>query len=50
MNQNNLKVVGSTIKMPYQKPEIQVVELSNAPVLLAGSVKPSLPTIPIEDL
>lgn len=50
MKQNKQKVVDPTIKKSYQKPELQVIKLSNAPALLSGSKKPSLPTIPIEDL
>lgn len=54
MNKNKTNVVGTTQKTPYQKPEIQVIELTNSPVLLQGSNtgtgrKPVLPTIPIED-
>ncbi len=50
MEQNKQKVVDSTIKKSYQKPDIQVIKLTNTPTLLSGSKKPSLPTMPIKDL
>lgn len=54
MEQNKPTVVGTTQKTPYQKPEIQVVKLTNTPILLQGSnpgtsKKPTLPTMPIEN-